>query len=89
MQNIDLKNVYVLNKKRLLCIKQSIVLMKKNVRFFTYTTNCISIDYVNQTRCYTLSVVHDSLSVTNSSQPDTMPSILHIITGREIHARYS
>lgn len=89
MQNIDLKNVYVLNKKRLLCIKQPIVPMKKNVRFFTYTTNCISIDYVNQTRCYTLSVVHDSLPIINSSQPDTMPSILHIITGREFYAHHS
>lgn len=37
MQNIDLKNVYVLNKKRLLCIKQPIVLMKKNVRFLYIT----------------------------------------------------
>lgn len=38
MQNIDLKNVYVLNKKRLLCIKQSIVLMKKNVPFHKMQT---------------------------------------------------
>lgn len=37
MQDVDLKDVYVYNKKRLLCIKQSNVFTKKNVRFLYLT----------------------------------------------------
>ena len=89
MQDIDLKDVYVYNKKKTALYKAAQCFYTKKRTFFTYTTDCIPNNYINQTRYHTLSVVHDFLPIINSSQPDTMPSILHIITGREFYAHHS